>query len=399
MNKQKGGTEIFLKVLAAVLALALAACTPPVSDMSSLYRASSAPTFPYDPDLDSWSTASWTPFTVNDSVTGFAWGRGSAGEIYVAVSSTGKIAYSQDGDIWEQAVKAPKEKPTDPDLPDPFAGVRFNDVTFGGGVFIAVGNDDKIARSQDGKNWSAGKTNVFTGVSPNNSINSIAYGTVNSIGYFVAVGSNTDSTAKIAYSTDGGATWIFVWVNQFQNIQLRDIVYGDGKFFVAGDGGNVGWSGNPSVNPTDADWHHYHYSGIPINNGTINKIAYGGYGTDPGIAVVYNDGSGTSRNIAVIKAVNFANPSPDPANPWDANLDMGAFGGNVIRGIAFGGGNFVAAGQSSMIGFWPSANPAVNRFWRALPFYEFRGWEIITLAALNGRFYAGHIGGKIGYSR
>jgi hypothetical protein len=390
MNKQQGGTGIFLKVLAAVLALALAACTPPVSDMSSLYRSSSVPAFPYDPDLDSWSTASWTPFRVSDSVTGFAWGRGSAGEIYVAVSSAGKIAYSQDGDIWEQAVKAPKENPNDPDL-DPFAGVRFNDVTFGGGVFIAVGNSGKAAMSSDGIHW---KVCPITGFGTED-ITGIAWGEASGTRYFVAVGGN----ANISVSSDGGGTWTLVSVSAFSGVRLNAVVYGGGYFYVVGNEGHTGKSDNPAV---VSSWTHWLYgNGTPINNGTINKIAYGGYGTEPGIAVVYNDGSGTSRNIAVIKASNFTNPNPVPANPWDADLDAGAFGNNAIRAIAFGGGNFVAAGQNSMIGFWPSAEPGVqaNRFWRALSFLEFQGWEIISMAALNGRFYAGHIGGKIGYSR
>jgi hypothetical protein len=384
MKKQQGGTEIFLKVLAAVLAFALAACTPPVSDMSSLYLSSSAPAFPYNPDLDSWSTASWTPFTVSDSVTGFAWGRGSAGEIYVAVSSTGKIAYSQDGDIWEQAVKAQKEKPTDPDLPDPFAGVRFNDITFGGGIFIAVGNSGRAAMSSDGIHW---KVCTISGFGTED-ITGIAWGEAGGTRCFVAVGGN----ANISVSSDGGVNWAGGQVGDFDGVRLNAVVYGGGYFYVVGNGGHTGKSDNPA----GRSWTHYLYRDGPINTGSINKITYGRYGTDPGIAVVYNDESGTSRNIAVIKAGDFA-----VNNIWDAALDAGAFGNNAIRGITFGGGNFVAAGQSSMVGFWPSANPgsASNRYWRALPFYEFQYWEITALAALNGRFYAGHIGGKIGYSR
>jgi hypothetical protein len=340
---------------------------------------------------------------VNDSITGFAWGRGGAGEVYVAVSSTGVIGYSRDGDIWEAGKPAPRLGP--PGSPDPYdpldsdsaKRIHFNAVAFGGGAFVAVGNDDRIAWSSDGKSWYAGTTGMFTDTSQNTySINGIAYGMIGNTGYFVAVGNNVNGSAKIAYSTNGGVTWTFVWVIQFQNIQLRDVVYGDGKFYVVGDGGHTGWSDNPSINHNDANWHDYQYTAMPIQTGTINRIAYGRYGNDPGIAVVYNDGSGVSRKIAVINAADFAS-----LNSWDADLDSGYFGSNIIRGIAYGGGNFVAAGMSSMIGFWPSADKDndYNRYWRALPFYQFRYWEITALAALNGRFYAGNIGGKIGYSK
>jgi hypothetical protein len=86
---------------------------------------------------------------------------------------------------------------------------------------------------------------------------------------------------------------------------------------------------------------------------------------------------------------------------WDGDINSEYFWNNSIRGIAYGGGSFVAAGTGSMIGFWPSRDNSNdnNRYWRALPFYEFRYWEITALAALNGRFYAGSIGGKIGYSK
>jgi hypothetical protein len=336
---------------------------------------------------------------VNDPITGFAWGRGGAGEVYVAVSSSGVIGYSLDGDIWEAAGPgASKVNPGDPDPYDPSGspGIRFNAVAFGGGMFVAVGDGDRVAWSPDGKSWHAGTTGHFTDASQKKySINGIAYGVIENTGYFVAVGNNAAGNARIAYSTNG-VSWDYTWVSELQNTQLRDIVYGDGKFFVAGDGGHTGYLTKLSKTPSTSEWKHYQYTAAPIQTGDINKIACGRYGNDPGIAVVYNDGSGASRKIAVIKAAEFA-----LNNSWDADLDSGYFGNNTIRGIAYGGGNFVAAGTSSMIGFWPSAGKDNDndRYWRALPFYQFRYWEITALAALNGRFYAGNIGGKIGYSK
>jgi hypothetical protein len=387
-------TNPFLYTLTALCAFA--ACTSPVSDMppvsSSSFGSFFPPSAPYDPDLRSWKTVSWTPFTANDSIAGFAWGWAGAGEIYVAVSSTGIIGYSQDGNIWEAAGPAPKTRPADPEPynpfdPDPSKRIGFNAVAFGGGAFIAVGNGGKMAYSRDGIRWSV-KPVGFGGLN----IYGIAYGMPRdgTGNVFVAVGEN----AGIVYSKDDGLNW---WnggtIAGFSGGMITDICFGDGAFYVVGEKGNTGKSSNPA----GGIWIHYLYgSGTPINTGTINKIAYGRYGDEPGVAVLYNDGFGTSRNIAVITAAAFGIDKS-----WDADLDSGYFAGNTIRVIAYGGGNFVAAGTGSMIGFWPSIDKSNNnnRYWRALPFYEFQYWEITALAALNGRFYAGNIGGKIGYSK
>jgi hypothetical protein len=368
----------------------LSSCDLPASDTAFLLHSSSNSSASYDPDLGAWSTASWTPFTVADSITGFAWGSGGAGKIYVAVSSTGVIGYSRDGDIWEAAGPAPS-RPLGPAPYDPLGSSRihFNAVAYGGGMFVAVGNAGKIAYSSDGIGWTAGPSGGINGFGTTN-IYGIAYGAPGAVGksVFVAVGEN----ANIAYSTNG-ATWSGGTVGAFSNVQLNDVCFGDGNFYIVGNGGHTGKSSNPAAE----SWTHYLYnSGTAINTGSINKIAFGSYGNDPGVAVVYNDGLGTSRKIAVIKATDFA-----LSNTWDANLDSGYFGDNTIRGIAYGGGYFVAVGTGSMIGFWPGADKDndYNRYWRVLSFHQFRYWEITALAALNGRFYVGNIGGKVGYSR
>jgi hypothetical protein len=383
--------------------LIFASCTPPVSELpvlsSSLSGSSSSS--PYDPDLHSWSTASWAPFTVTDSITGFAWGPGGEGEVYVAVSSTGVIGYSRDGDIWEAAGPVPETDPAEPyDPSDPAKRFRFNAVAFGGGVFIAVGNAGRLAYSSDGIRWAAGPPGGIAGFGTTN-IMGIAWGTIGNTGYFVAVGGN----GNISVSSDGGVNWNGGSVPAFSSAQLNDVCFGGGRFYVAGNAGHRAWSDNP----TNAGfWRHYVSQarntggtwtnenddrGYPFFGNDLTKVTYGMYGNVPGVAVVFNEWGG--RRIAVSAVVGFNSPN------WDADLDAGFFGNNTIRAIAYGAGNFVAAGTSSMIGFWPSAAPGNNdnRYWRALSFSGFRYWEITALAALNGRFYAGNIGGKIGYSK
>jgi hypothetical protein len=343
------------------------------------------------------------PFTVADSITGFAWGRGAEGEVYVAVSASGVIGYSRDGDIWEGAGPAPKVNPTDPEPYDPFDSsdpIHFNAVAYGGGVFIAVGNEGKIAYSSNGIRWTAGPSGGITGFGTTN-IYGIAYGTPGSGGaVFVAVGGN----ANIACSGDGGLTWAGGSVSSFSGVRLNDICFGGGAFYVVGNSGHRGRSDNPA---SAGSWQHYKSDprntstypnekddpGCPFFGNNLTRIAYGMYGSNPGLALTFDEWGG--RRIAVAAHDKFS------SKDWDADINSEYFGNNSIRGIAYGGGNFVAAGTGSIIGFWPSADNSndYNRYWRALPFYEFRYWEITALAALNGRFYAGNIGGKIGYSK
>lgn len=380
----------------------LGSCDLPVSDMASYLPSSFEYSTPYDPDLGAWSTASWTPFTVADSITGFAWGAGSAGEVYVAVSSTGMIGCSRDGDIWEAAGPAPARplgpKPYDP--LDSANAIQFNAVAYGGGVFVAVGNTGKIAYSNDGIRWMAGPSGGITGFGTTD-IYGIAYGApgAGNGSVFVAVGAN----ANVAYSRNG-ATWTGGTVSAFSGARLNDVCFGGGNFYVAGNEGQRAWSDNPA---STASWQHYKSNprntggtweekadpGYPFFGNNLTKLTYGMYGDKPGIAVVFNEWGG--RRIAIATHDNFL------SKDWDADLDSGYFGNNTIRGIAYGGVCFVVVGTGSMIGFWPGTNPVNNndRYWRAHTFHQFRYWEITALSALNGRFYMGNIGGKVGYSR
>jgi hypothetical protein len=357
----------------------------------------------FDPDLYNWKTASWSPFTVNDSISGFAYGTVGGQDRYVAVAKSGKIAWSNDGDIWHSAEKfiPLTDPPTDPAaVPDPF-DAKFNAVARSGTVhsanfFVAVGNAGKIAYSSDGIQWTAGPAAGITGFGTEN-IMGIAFG----LGTFVAVGGN----GNIAYSSDG-VTWTGCKDNNFSGT-INTIAFSeaDGYFYIAGDAGRTGYSDNPK---NSTNWHLYQYpadssgtgaktnSGYPFFGNSINKITIGKYGNDTGIGVAFSEWGG--RRLAICTAGSFRNAT---GHNWDADLDAGQFGSNTINGIAFGGDCFVAAGTAAMIGWWQSDAPSNvgQRYWRALSFPEFQWWEITALAALKDRFYVGGIGGKIGYSQ
>jgi hypothetical protein len=363
---KKTPVQLFWPMLPAVIVILFVTCghplelTPPAAE-------------PYQSLLYGWRTASWSPFTVSDALTGFAYGNG----VYVAVSRTGVIAWSNDGDVWNLGVKAADFEA------DPFAA-QFNDVAYGNGVFIAVGDNGRIARSVNGKDWTAPAAGI-NGFGANN-----IYGITCGKDYFVAVGG---IAGEMSWSANG-ETWAYCGDGNFT--QINDIAYNykDDCFYIVGNGGKIGYNETPN---TSSNWHPQ----SPIFYGnTIRRLALGGYGGDDGVAIVI-DATLDGRKLAVCTTATFRN-----GGGWDADIDSGLFGGNSLNGIVWGkddrgDDNYLAAGTGSMIGFWPSATKDQNseRYWRALSFSEFNSWEISAVAVCNDRYFIGHVGGKIGYRK
>jgi len=359
-RKEKKGRQYitcYLLFFFCSLFSVLCTCDIPQSNLPEQHK--------YDPDLDGWRAASWSPFTVSDYITDITYGGG----LYIAVSATGIIAWSDDGDIWH------KFRVTSDSIVREF---HFNTVCYGDGVYIAAGNDGIFAYSNNGKDWIGSQIGGF-GV---NEICSVEYGA----GFFVAVGDNS----VICCSPDG-VNWFGGPNSSFRDgnnnpisIKLNDIAFDSesGRFYVVANEGHRGWT----INPVSGNWIHRGPE-HPINNANITKVAAGKYGEDIGIGIVYD------RKTAIATNKDFIH--------FDADLETFLFNGNAINGIAWGGGYFVAGGTSAMIGYWHSGEPSRNseRYWRALTIPELRLWEITTLVACNGRFFAGNVGGKIIYSK
>jgi hypothetical protein len=343
--------------------------------------------------LSGWKTASWSPFTVADSVKGFAWGNG----VYTAAGLHGVIAYSYDGDTWKRALKSEAPAFGAP-VTEPFeladgSGANFNSVAFGDGLFIAVADGGHIAYSRDGVFWTG--IHGVAGFGSEN-INGIAYGeTAGGRGLFVAVGNNGNASA--AASVDPGS-WAGGKAAGFSAI--NDVAFRNGKFYAAGDEGWIGWA-VPAENAAHTwDWHPRQWT-FSAQAGTftpsVKKIAFGEYGRGtPGLGIVFNEWGG--KRIAVCTAGLFESGN---SAAWDSDIDAGFFG-KELNGIVWSprnNGIWLAAGTSAMIGYWPSSAPGdqAERYWRALSFTEFRWWEITALAALNGGYFTGGAGGKIGY--
>ena len=145
------------------------------------------------------------------SLTGIAW----SGARFVAVGYDGAIVSSPDGETWERT-------------PQP-ATYNFGDVTYGNGLFVAVGSGRRgthlgrlVASSSDGLSWDV--TPWFE----RSALGSIAFGG----GVFVAVGTQ----GAIVRSIDG-ETWDTI--DSGTGEHLDGVSYLNGRFVVIGHGGTA----------------------------------------------------------------------------------------------------------------------------------------------------------------
>lgn len=164
----------------------------------------------------------------------------------------------------------------------------FRDITWDGNQFIAVGVRS-IATSADGINWTTKHSNEGT---------EVLYQDLNAVAgnedIIVAVGSGRDvfnpnsdpySTATnghALYSTDGGYTWnasdVIPKVNEGDYPDLKDIVYGNGKFVAVGGTFMSSYPyPEPSVVSTSIDginWvSHDLYDSLGLN-GDLTQVFY-----------------------------------------------------------------------------------------------------------------------------
>lgn len=172
---------------------------------------------------------------------------------YVAVGQNGKIACSDDGISWTEATGVS-------------ITTAIHSVTFGGGKFIAVGADGKIVSSADGETWTEITTASF--LNQHNipaTMRSVTYGG----GKFVAVGN-----IFIWHSTDG-ETWTKGTSTLFDegNIpEIRNVIYDGSKFIAVGRYGRIAWSADGNT-WTDISSDNLDFYGIAFG---ANRFVAGG---------------------------------------------------------------------------------------------------------------------------
>lgn len=152
--------------------------------------------------------------------------------LYVAVGADSDIVTSPDGVHWtvQQAV---------------YENVRYNDIAFGAGKFVAVGGDRDVGRnmniliSEDGNNWTAQPTGSMSGGEQYHELYSVTYAD----GTFVAVGVeyNMTVTFGIVLTSPDGVHWQEKWrgTNSYtypMNVPMS-VAYGNNTFVATGTDG------------------------------------------------------------------------------------------------------------------------------------------------------------------
>jgi photosystem II stability/assembly factor-like uncharacterized protein len=180
-----------------------------------------------------------------------------------------------------------------------------NDVTYGNHQFVAVGRNQVILTSADGKNWMVSDHPEAI----NSNLSSVSYGN----GRFVAVG----SSGLVVTLVDGETEW----KNQKQNITtygITSVVYGNGKFVAVGADGKV-------MTSTDG----VTWTGQTVGS-TSNFHMDVTYGKDKFVGVgirgfVIQSADGISWSTKTVSTTN------------------------MFYGVTYGNNKYVAVGQSGLI--------------------------------------------------
>ncbi len=230
----------------------------------------------------------WQPRTspVEAWLAGTAWGGG----VYVAVGEEGDLANSTDGETWTAQSSGTTE---------PLRGIAY-----GAGRFVTVGRNGVCTTSTDGTNWTSGSTDIGGFAS------GVAYGD----GTFVACG----SSGRVSRSTDG-QTWTSAGTGVTFKF-LQSIAYGGGAFVIVSGDGLVVRSTDGGLTWETAD------SGTSL---TLTGVTYGdGKFIAVGIAgvVIVSDDSGAT----------WTRIQHNVTNRW-------------MQAATFGGGTFVIAGDGGTV--------------------------------------------------
>ena len=184
--------------------------------------------------LDHWQPI--TPFPPVHSLR-ISYGKG----MFVAVGESGVLFTSSDGTAWEERSSGTVQP--------------LRDVTYGGSTFVALGGGGTILSSPDGVRWT--RRNSGTG----HDLNGVGYGQ----GIFVIVGDQ----GTILTSPDG-TTWTVR--NSGTHQWLKKIAFGGRTFVAAGDNGTL------LTSPDGMSW-------TVRNSGTLGHLEGIVYGRETFVAV------------------------------------------------------------------------------------------------------------------
>ena len=216
-----------------------------------------------------------------DTIFSITYGNG----MFVAVGASGSIVTSPDGITWTSQRS-------------PISAMLWL-VTYGNSMFVAFSDSGSIITSPDGITWTKQTSPVST------RIESVTYGN----GMFVAVG----ASGSIVTSTDG-ITWTRQTLNNTSN--LNTVTYGNGMFVAVGESGSIVTS-TDGITWTKQTLH---------NSSGLETVTYGN-----GMFVAVGENNLSVRSTDGITWTSSTTPE------------------RVLTSITYGNGMFVAVGASGSI--------------------------------------------------
>lgn len=285
---------------------------------------------------------------------------------FVAIATSGEVAYSENGFDWTQATL-------------PASGV-WRGIAYGDGKFVVAGyNGTTAIYSTDGINWSASTLPAAE------YWYAVAYGN----GRFVVISSSSGNENSVAYSVDG-INWD---ISSLPTTYMQTVTYGNGMFVALAYRGSLG-----AYSINGRDWIA---TNVPIDDDWCD-VAYG-----------------SGRFVSAINGSNIAIYSDDGINWTQTEMPISANWGR----IAYGNGTFVAIADDSAVAAystdginWIQTNMPSQELWRGIEYgngvfvaivrqgtsvaisYDGVNWSngASTLKDLNGSDVSANIRGALG---
>jgi len=279
-------------------------------------------------------TSTLSPFSAETSgfgtttIRGVTYGDG----LYVAVGSSGKLTTSTDGTTWTTRTSG--------------FGSYINDVTYGDGLYVAVGgpySSPTLATSPDGTTWTT-RTSGLSKV-----ISAVTYGD----GLYVAVGLD----GGIATSPDG-TTWT-TRTSGFGSTPIRGVTYGDGLYVAVGDSGKLTTSTDGTTWTSRTSGFGYTYinavtygDGLYVavgDDGTMTTSTDGTTWTTRTSGIDYDDIRGVTYGDGLYVAVGDDGTMITSTDGTTWTTRKSGFGSDDINGVTHGDGLYVAVGDSGAL--------------------------------------------------
>lgn len=287
------------------------------------------------------------------------------------------------------------------------SAIQYNDVGYGNGLWVAVGNSAYVAYSSDGQSWTTvyldtifkDDSNVITfrvninGIAYDGSNKWIAVGvngkmasstngstwteitspfgttTINTVLYAGNIWIAGGNSGLMYYSSDG-TTWTSVTGDPFGTSAIQSIAYNAGKWIA------VGASGKMFTSTTGITWTPVNVTSLFTYSSavqTIKTVAYANYkwiaaASAGGLMATSYDGASwtaaTGLGTSMIQSVAYGNSkwiaalaggrtavSTDYGNTWVVIPNTIFGSSNAINGIAFGNNKWVAVGATSKVAY------------------------------------------------